>query len=270
MFRTSALTVLFLLGVQALAAEAPWLDDWKEAFRVAKQERKLVFVDYRAEWCAPCRMMEKDVFPTPAAQERLREYVLLRIDVDRAGSAVKPRWRTLPTYVVYDWSERDRFTFTGGMPASPFLKQLDRFREGAPSMLQAADLFEQKQDVEAWTAVAKGYTKAGAAEPARDAWQQVQRAAASRGDRATEQAAEINAAFTWVMEGQPAKAVKRLTKLKTTDAETESLRWYVLGQAYLKMSDAAHAREAFRKATTLVAAEHPVARQAAAALAELP
>lgn len=269
MFRTSALTALILVGGQMLAAEAPWLDDRREAFRIAKEERKLVFVDYRAEWCAPCRMMEKDVFPTPAVQERLREYVLLRVDVDRAGPALKRKW-SLPTYVVYDWSDRERFTFTGGMDASRFLQRLDRIREGAPSMVRAADLFAQKKDLEAWTEVAKGYTKAGAAKPARDAWERVQSAASSRGDRGTEQAAEVNAAFTWVMEGQPAKAVEQLTKITTTNAETESLRWYVLGQAYVKTNDVTHARQAFEKAATLVTAEHPVARQATAALAELP
>ncbi|HEX6097715.1 MAG TPA: thioredoxin family protein [Thermoanaerobaculia bacterium] len=267
MFRTSGLVALFLLASHLAAAEAVWLEDRREAFRVAKAERKLVFVDYRAEWCAPCLMMERDVFPTPAVQERLREYVLLRTDVDRAGPGLKSRKWELPTFTVYDWEERERFTFSGGMQAGHFLQQLDAIGKGAPSMVQAADLFAQKKDAEAWTAVAKGYTKVGAARQARDAWQRVQRA--SRGDQATAQAAALYAAFTWVIEEQPTKAVERLQKLTSANADTEGLRWYLLGQAYVKMKDVAKAREAFEKATALVEAKHPVAREAAAALAAL-
>jgi Tfp pilus assembly protein PilF len=137
--------------------------------------------------------------------------------------------------------------------------------------LQAADLFAQKKEVEAWTAVAKGYTKVGDAEQARKAWQQVQRGAASSGDHTTAQVAEINGAFTWVIEGQASKAVALLKKITQTPAngETAGLSWFVLGQAYVKMKDVRRAREAFEKARTFVPPDHPVARQASAALTGL-
>lgn len=264
------LTAMLLLVPRAPAQETEWLNDWNEAFRVAKRQRKLVFVDFRAEWCAPCRMMEKSVFPTAEVQERLREYVLLRVDVDRAPGLM-PRAPSLPTFVVYDAQERERFRFTGGTIASTFVKRLDVIRHGMPFMLEAAELFAQKKDVEAWTQVARGYTKTRAAGQAREAWQRVERAAASRGDRPTSQAAALNAAFTWVMEGQTAKAIGLLKKIadKPVNRETQGLTWVLLGQAYIIAKDAVRGREAFEKARALVPADHPVAREATAALATL-
>jgi thiol-disulfide isomerase/thioredoxin len=262
---------VLLLGPQSMAEDGEWLKDWKEAFRIAKQERKLVFVDYYADWCAPCRMMERDVFPTPAVQARLREYVLLRVDVDHLAPGVKLPTRVLPNYVIYDSGERDCFGFSGGMPAAAFLSRLDLIRDGVPFMVRAADLFEQEKDVEGWTEAAKGYTKVGAAERARKAWQRVQRGAAAKRDHAKAQVAEINGAFTWVLEGQGKKAVKLLKTIARAPAnpETGGLCWFVLGQAYVRMKDVPTAREAFEKARTYVPADHLVARQASAALAEL-
>jgi thioredoxin-like negative regulator of GroEL len=267
----SALMAVLLLGPHSMAEDVDWLKDWKDAFRIAKQERKLVFVDYYADWCAPCRMMEREVFPTPAIQARLREYVLLRVDVDHPGPGVKLRTRALPNYVIYDPGERDCFDFSGAMPAAAFLSRLDSIRDGMPFMLRAADLFEQKKDVEAWTEVAKGYTKVGAAEEARKAWRRVQRGAAAKRDHATAQVAEINGAFTWVIEGQAKKAVALLKTITRAPAstETEALCWFVLGQAYVRMKDVPSAGKAFEKARTYVPVDHPVARQASVALADL-
>ena len=264
------IAAVLLISPHLLADEAIWLEDWKEAFRVAKLERKLVFVDFYADWCAPCRIMERDVFPVPAVQSRLRDYVLLRVDVDRAprGRQVP---RALPTYVVYDYSERTCFSITGGMREDVFVRRLDLLREGVPFMLRAAELFAQKKDIEAWTEAAKGYTKSGAAGPARDAWQRVQRGAASKHDQANAQVAEINGAFTWVMEGQGAKSIDLLKKIsrKPSNSETEALTWFVLGQVYVRLKDVPSARDSFEKAIALVSAQHPVAREAGAALADL-
>lgn len=59
-----------------------WMD-YSAAFEKAKNGPKLVFVDLFADWCIPCRVMEKNVYsdPTVAALLNTRFYAT-KLDVD--------------------------------------------------------------------------------------------------------------------------------------------------------------------------------------------
>ncbi|RYF73450.1 MAG: disulfide isomerase, partial [Cytophagaceae bacterium] len=35
---------------------------WKDLLAEAKMQRKLIFVDVYADWCGPCKMLDRDVF----------------------------------------------------------------------------------------------------------------------------------------------------------------------------------------------------------------
>jgi len=273
MTRTLTVTVILLLSQRVIPEEVRWEKDWQQAFQMAKAQHKLVFVDFYADWCGPCKMMDANVFPVPQVQERLREYVLLRLDIERAlPPGLKVNVRALPTYTIYDFDERERFTFFGAMPASNFASVLDLAREAMPFMIRAAELFRSKDDLHAWMQVAKGYSRARASEKSRAAWERVQRAAESQGDTEAAQIATINSAFTWVMDGKVANAVSLLKKIAASavSKETEALSWFMIGQAYVVSREKAQARVAFEKAKALVSGDHVLARQATAALAELP
>ena len=36
---------------------------WSDVLAEAKQKKKVVFVDIYTEWCGPCKLMEKNIFP---------------------------------------------------------------------------------------------------------------------------------------------------------------------------------------------------------------
>ncbi len=54
-----------------------------KALAQAKRENKPLVLDFHAEWCIPCKQMEKDVFPDPKVAAQLKRVVFVRIDTDQ-------------------------------------------------------------------------------------------------------------------------------------------------------------------------------------------
>ena len=66
--------------VAKLPAGFPLLD---EALTLAKAENKPIVLDLNAEWCAPCRQLERLTFPDAKVKALLEQTVFLRIDTDQ-------------------------------------------------------------------------------------------------------------------------------------------------------------------------------------------
>ena len=54
-----------------------------EALARAKAENKPIVLDLYAEWCAPCRQLERLTFPDPRVKALLEQTIFLRIDTDK-------------------------------------------------------------------------------------------------------------------------------------------------------------------------------------------
>lgn len=54
-----------------------------ESLARAKSERKLIVLDFSAEWCAPCQQMERTTFADARVKELLQRCVVVKIDTDQ-------------------------------------------------------------------------------------------------------------------------------------------------------------------------------------------
>ncbi|MBI1353139.1 MAG: thioredoxin fold domain-containing protein [Acidobacteria bacterium] len=83
-----------------------WRTDYEAALAEAKATGKPALLDFTADWCPPCRVMEREVWP----DERVRtavdaETIPVRLDVDEDSSAEAARAHRLsgiPTIVLVD------------------------------------------------------------------------------------------------------------------------------------------------------------------------
>lgn len=92
-----------------------------------------VVLDFYADWCIACKVMERQVFHAPEVQQRLARFELLRADVtenDEADQALLESLRLFgpPSLVFFDagGEEVTAFRIQGEMGRSQFIEHLDR------------------------------------------------------------------------------------------------------------------------------------------------
>ena len=82
----NVLLLLFTLGSAALTAQGIdfFHGSWQEALDKAKAEEKVIFVDAYAEWCGPCKMMARNVFPNEKVGAFYnRHFINMKIDMEK-------------------------------------------------------------------------------------------------------------------------------------------------------------------------------------------
>ena len=148
------LYVAFLSGVVFAApnsGKAPvipqslvqWMD-YNTALEKAKTEPKLIFVDMYADWCIPCRVMDKNVYMNPTVASILnKKFYPVKLDVDSEAPIVCDRkkatakkcffevWElnVLPSFVLIAPKGLSILTVADSMSPQEMQMLLDKFLE---------------------------------------------------------------------------------------------------------------------------------------------
>ncbi len=103
----------------------------EKAVAQAKEDGRLVVIDFTAEWCGPCKTMDRITWSNASVVKWLNENaVAIQVDVDHdQKSASRFRIRAMPTVVVMrDGKEIDRAV--GLKDADAFLKWMSAINRG--------------------------------------------------------------------------------------------------------------------------------------------
>jgi thiol:disulfide interchange protein DsbD len=122
----------------AVEEESPFvvvknMDDLDQQLQQAKKAGKKVMLDFYADWCASCLVMDHHVFNQPAIKDGLNQFVLLRADVTQNNSfdrALLKRYHIVapPTVEFFD-TEGNRLIkneIVGEVNAKEFLADIVR------------------------------------------------------------------------------------------------------------------------------------------------
>jgi thiol:disulfide interchange protein len=112
----------FALTGGSRGQELTWHTNLDAAMAQARQEQKLVFIDFTGYTCTNCRWMEANIFTLPAVHAGLQKYVRLQLFTDGAGKEYednqayqKEKFGTvaLPLYAILDAQGNKLATFPG-------------------------------------------------------------------------------------------------------------------------------------------------------------
>ncbi len=103
---------------------------YAEGLEAAKAENKLLFVDFYTEWCGPCKMMARDVFPQKEVGDFMNaHFVCLKIDAEKGEGvelAKRHNVRAYPTFILIDANDKEVGRREGGSPPSGFILAIKR------------------------------------------------------------------------------------------------------------------------------------------------
>lgn len=98
---------------------------------IAKAKGKPVMLDFYADWCTSCQIMESTTFKDPQVEAALKNFIVLKVDITANNAQDKALLRQYgvvapPTFLFFNKKgyEQSKLRLVGETSASQFLKQL--------------------------------------------------------------------------------------------------------------------------------------------------
>jgi thiol:disulfide interchange protein DsbD len=102
----------------------------------AKEDKKLVLLDFYADWCISCKEMEVNTFANPQVNQELKQFVLLQADVTKnspENQALLKRFGLFgpPGILIFNLGSQEQKDqrVIGYMPPQRFMERLKQVNQ---------------------------------------------------------------------------------------------------------------------------------------------
>jgi thiol-disulfide isomerase/thioredoxin len=172
----AAIIAILAAACASLAAPPVFTDQpFEQARTAAEQQQKLLLVDATADWCPPCKEMDRTTWVDPRVEKWLGERAIaIQVDVDAEPEVARElRIRAMPTVIVFkNGAEFDRVV--GYRSADQLLSWLEGVEAGRTSLDALRDEAGgrgARENVEARLELARSLSQGGKYEEAAEAYE---------------------------------------------------------------------------------------------------
>ena len=78
--------------------EIIWEQNLDSSFNLASLSNKIIMIEFMAEWCPPCKRMEKETFSNERVINKSNEFIFVKVDVDKHQDIAKEYKRNAKKY----------------------------------------------------------------------------------------------------------------------------------------------------------------------------
>lgn len=130
------LTIFLIFALPMTYAENLNIINWQknldQALETAKKSNQLLILDFYADWCPPCKEMEKSTYSDSRVIEQLKNYIPVKIDIDKKpkladkydGNARANGGSGIPATIILDASGNQLAKIHGYITAEELMKVL--------------------------------------------------------------------------------------------------------------------------------------------------
>lgn len=107
-----------------------WFTYSEERLIEASQSNKPVMIDFYADWCIPCKELDKFTFSAPQVIEKSKKFIMLKVDLTKGNDHIRKKFniKGVPTLVFLksNGNELKNLRITGFIESEKFLSVLTK------------------------------------------------------------------------------------------------------------------------------------------------